>query len=56
MAIHWPRPEVFFTNGMRSIGYRDDVVLPVEFAVTSDGAVDFRAGWSLASASTSACP
>jgi DsbC/DsbD-like thiol-disulfide interchange protein len=22
MAIHWPRPEVFFTNGMRSIGYQ----------------------------------
>jgi DsbC/DsbD-like thiol-disulfide interchange protein len=39
MAIHWPRPEVFFTNGMRSIGYRDDVVLPVEFALTSTGAV-----------------
>jgi DsbC/DsbD-like thiol-disulfide interchange protein len=42
MAIHWPRPEVFFTNGMRSIGYRDDVVLPVEFAVPSDGAVDLH--------------
>jgi DsbC/DsbD-like thiol-disulfide interchange protein len=37
MAIHWPRPEVFFTNGMRSIGYRDDVVLPVEFVVDDDG-------------------
>jgi DsbC/DsbD-like thiol-disulfide interchange protein len=22
MAIHWPRPEVFFTNGIRSIGYQ----------------------------------
>ncbi|MEM7721078.1 MAG: protein-disulfide reductase DsbD domain-containing protein [Pseudomonadota bacterium] len=39
MAIHWPRPEVFFTNGLRSIGYRDDVILPVEFAVDADGAV-----------------
>ena len=37
MAIHWPRPEVFFTNGIRSIGYRDDVVLPVEFAVGGNG-------------------
>jgi len=37
MAIHWPRPEVFFSNGIRSIGYRDDVVLPVEFAITGDG-------------------
>jgi DsbC/DsbD-like thiol-disulfide interchange protein len=39
MAIHWPRPEVFFTNGIRSIGYQDDVVLPVEFAVAEDGAL-----------------
>jgi hypothetical protein len=37
MAIHWPRPEVFFTNGIRSIGYRDDVVLPVEFALSGAG-------------------
>jgi DsbC/DsbD-like thiol-disulfide interchange protein len=38
MAIHWPRPEIFYTNGMRSIGYRDDVVLPVEFVLADDGA------------------
>jgi DsbC/DsbD-like thiol-disulfide interchange protein len=56
MAIHWPRPEVFFTNGMRSIGYRDDVVLPVEFAVPVTARWTLMAGWSLASASTSACP
>lgn len=37
MAIHWPRPEVFFTNGLRSIGYRGDVVLPIEFTLTTDG-------------------
>jgi DsbC/DsbD-like thiol-disulfide interchange protein len=40
MAIHWPRPEVFFTNGMRSIGYRDDVVLPVEFVLNEDGVIE----------------
>jgi DsbC/DsbD-like thiol-disulfide interchange protein len=39
MVIHWPRPEIFFTNGMRSIGYQDDVILPVEFAVSEDGDV-----------------
>lgn len=39
LAIHWPRPEVFVTNGMRSIGYRDDVVLPVEFALDAEGSV-----------------
>lgn len=37
MSIRWPRPEVFFTNGMRSIGYRDDIVLPVEFAMDGNG-------------------
>lgn len=28
--MHWPRPEVFFTNGMRSIGYQGDVIFPLE--------------------------
>jgi len=42
MAIHWPRPEVFFANGMRSIGYRDDVVLPVEFAVRGNGSFEIE--------------
>ncbi len=28
--IHWPTPHVFSTNGMRSIGYGGEVVLPVE--------------------------
>jgi DsbC/DsbD-like thiol-disulfide interchange protein len=28
--IHWPAPHVFTTNGLRSIGYKGDVVLPVE--------------------------
>jgi DsbC/DsbD-like thiol-disulfide interchange protein len=37
MAIHWPRPEVFYANGIRSIGYRDNVVLPVEFVLSGDG-------------------
>lgn len=30
VTVHWPRPEVFETNGMRSIGYADGVVLPLE--------------------------
>ncbi|MGQ0564583.1 MAG: protein-disulfide reductase DsbD domain-containing protein [Gemmobacter sp.] len=28
--IHWPAPHVFTTNGLRSIGYEGEVVLPVE--------------------------
>lgn len=39
MAIHWPRPQVFFANGMRSIGYRGDVILPVEFALSDSGTI-----------------
>jgi DsbC/DsbD-like thiol-disulfide interchange protein len=42
IAIHWPRPEVFFTNGMRSIGYSGDVILPIEFALGSAGDVEFQ--------------
>ncbi|ABD56814.1 protein-disulfide reductase DsbD domain-containing protein [Jannaschia sp. CCS1] len=38
MAIHWPRPQVFFSNGLRSIGYDGDVILPVEFALNANGA------------------
>ncbi len=30
VRIHWPTPHVFTTNGLRSIGYSDTVVLPVE--------------------------
>ncbi len=29
-GFHWPVPEVFATSGMRSIGYRDEVVIPME--------------------------
>lgn len=30
VAIHWPVPEIFDLGGMRSIGYTDTLVLPVE--------------------------
>ncbi len=29
--VHWPRPMIFDQNGMRSIGYGDGLVLPIEF-------------------------
>lgn len=31
VRFHWPRPEVFDLNGMRTFGYHDDLVLPIEF-------------------------
>ncbi len=30
VRIHWPRPAVFLTNGMTSVGYHDQLVLPIE--------------------------
>lgn len=30
VRLHWPRPTVFHLNGMQSIGYHDDLVLPIE--------------------------
>ncbi|QXT40345.1 protein-disulfide reductase DsbD domain-containing protein [Gymnodinialimonas ceratoperidinii] len=37
MAIHWPRPQVFYSNGLRAIGYEGDVILPLEFALDTAG-------------------
>ncbi len=37
MAILWPRPEVFRTGNLRSIGYRDAVVLPLHLVPNNDG-------------------
>lgn len=30
VRVHWPTPAVFQTNGMQSIGYHDQVTLPLE--------------------------
>lgn len=30
VQVHWPTPAVFQTNGMQSIGYHDQVTLPLE--------------------------
>lgn len=30
LSITWPAPEVFLTSGYRTIGYHDQLVLPVE--------------------------
>lgn len=34
VTLHWPRPEVFYQNGMRSIGYQNEVVIPLELTPT----------------------
>jgi len=47
VRAHWPRPVVFDQNGVRSIGYKDEVVFPLEVTpreagepVTLRGSVD----------------
>lgn len=30
VRIHWPRPHVFAVNGLQSIGYKHELVLPIE--------------------------
>jgi len=37
VAFHWPRPEVYQINGMRSIGYYGELVLPIELTPARPG-------------------
>ena len=39
VQVIWPRPEVFFQNGMRSIGYKDHLVLPLRITPGTSGPV-----------------
>jgi len=34
VTVHWPAPEIFDQNGLRSVGYDDVVVLPLEIHPT----------------------
>ncbi len=48
LRIHWPRPEIFDFQGMETIGYRDEVVLPVEITpLDPNRPVDLAAGIDL---------
>lgn len=38
-ALRWPAPEVFWSNGMRSIGYRGDVLLPLHLQAERAGPI-----------------
>ncbi|WP_068108881.1 protein-disulfide reductase DsbD domain-containing protein [Tropicimonas marinistellae] len=37
VSYHWPSPEVFTSYGMRSIGYKHELVLPLELHPTAPG-------------------
>lgn len=38
VSYHWPSPQVFDVNGLRTIAYKNELVLPIEFLSTSPGA------------------
>lgn len=37
VTFYWPRPEVYTINGMRSIGYYEELVLPMELTPAQPG-------------------
>jgi DsbC/DsbD-like thiol-disulfide interchange protein len=37
VALHWPTPKVFHSQGMQSIGYHDGMLLPIEVTATDPG-------------------
>ena len=39
VSMHWPVPETFRSNGYRSIGYEDSLILPVEVVAKSSGPI-----------------
>ncbi|HKK98474.1 MAG TPA: protein-disulfide reductase DsbD domain-containing protein [Marivita sp.] len=41
ISTNWPTPEVFFEQGMRSVGYRQEVVIPLHMAL-EDSASDIQ--------------
>jgi len=38
VTLSWPVPDVFYINGMRSVGYSEVVTIPIEFRPAEDGA------------------
>lgn len=43
-GFHWPVPDVFTTSGLRSIGYHDEVVIPLELTPQDPSDALFLAG------------
>ncbi len=48
IEIIWPRPEVFEKDGLRSIGYKGNVVLPIKITpINRDNPIDLKANISM---------
>lgn len=39
VSFHWPVPNVFMTNGMRTIGYQDQVIIPMRVTPKETGEI-----------------
>jgi len=37
VAFHWPAPKVFVKDGVQTIGFKHELVLPIEFMASNDG-------------------
>ena len=37
VQMHWPRPKISYPNGLRTIGYTEQVIIPIEFIPQSSG-------------------
>ena len=44
ISVSWPTPKVFVLSGMRSIGYENELVLPIEIATRQPGQPVFLKG------------
>ncbi len=42
VAINWPTPDVFDQSGMRSVGYENELVLPIRIATKNGKAIELR--------------
>ena len=38
-SFHWPVPDVYEQNGMRFLGYEDELILPIEFNTSGTNAI-----------------
>ncbi len=47
MSFHWPVPKVFHQNGLRSIGYSGEVLLPMELVPDGPGTIALSAELSI---------
>ena len=47
VLFHWPSPTVFDLNGTRTIGYENELVLPIEFFPLKDGEIMVKAEFEL---------